>query len=402
MPPNLVRVGTASMPTVSEDPLASPAAERYAPESVESPGAMREFPCGPSREFPRGPSGELPRGPSGELPRGPSGELPRGPSGELPRGPSGDFPRRLSSGSPPPELPRRLSSGSPPPELPRRVSSGSPPTIARPPSGEAAHDIVRHTGAHALVAHATIVGDATSVLPVISTLSFGFSVAGLLEQHHDERKSPLVQLLLALSAVLSLYTTTFAVLEAYYIKMLGSADVFAEYINAHYDDFAVEDDRDTLARAVNELVIESSHKRAYARNALWASVVLLLAACGVQTFHVTGVNAMTVALAVVLLAGAFAVPRTVLFFRRRYRPVLEAYHEGHAPPTARHDHLSDTPSSSAPWFHSHDHRAVMGQANLLQQRGAHPLVRELSVRWNQSMHSIHGRDAARGAHRTAL
>ena len=316
MPPKLGRVGTASsmssMPTLSETPTEpSPAAaERYAPESVGSPGATA---------------------------------------------------RALPGETSPDGLPRASSGASDAP-------SGAP------------DDIVRHSATHALVQHATMVGDATAVLPIISTLSFGYSVAGLLEQHRDEHKSALAQLLLALSAVLALYTTTFSVLEAYYIKMLGSADVFAEYVNA-MPSLTVADDRDALGRAVNELVEQSETRRHLARNALWLSVVLLLAACGVQSVSVTGVSVLTVALVAVLLVGIVAVPSTVYFFRSRYTPVLEAYHKGHAPPAGVLD----------------AHAGVSQRGALERHRSVQRLQSDWSTRWRESHGHLSGLEPPRPA-----
>ena len=68
---------------------------------------------------------------------------------------------------------------------------------------------------HALVTSAAEVGEATYIMPIVSTLSFGFAVAEILAQNHNylEKKTGPVLCCLGLSASLSLYTTTFSVLE---------------------------------------------------------------------------------------------------------------------------------------------------------------------------------------------
>ena len=77
-------------------------------------------------------------------------------------------------------------------------------------------------GNHALLSSAKNVGEATAVLPVVSTLSFGFAAAELLSQSAAAHTSVLI--LLALSASLSMYTTTYSVLEYYYMSMLTASD----------------------------------------------------------------------------------------------------------------------------------------------------------------------------------
>ena len=74
-------------------------------------------------------------------------------------------------------------------------------------------NVVVDSGNHALVTSADAIGEATAVLPVVSTLVFGFAIAEILDHQNDDGKSKPVLCLLALSASLSLYTTTFSVLE---------------------------------------------------------------------------------------------------------------------------------------------------------------------------------------------
>ena len=159
-----------------------------------------------------------------------------------------------------------------------RASSGA----SDAPSG-APDDIVRHSATHALVQHATMVGDATAVLPIISALAVGYSVAGLLEQHRDEHKTrarPAAAR--ALRGPRAVHDDVLGARGVATIPMLGSAGAPPSTSTA-MPSLTVADDRDALGRAVNELVDQSDLLRKWARNALWLSVVLLLAACGVQS-----------------------------------------------------------------------------------------------------------------------
>jgi hypothetical protein len=71
---------------------------------------------------------------------------------------------------------------------------------------------------------------ATGILPVVSTLTFGFAATTLLEQKADLAESTLI--LVSLSAVCSLYTTTYSVLEVYYVAMMTAGDTKSTYLAA--------------------------------------------------------------------------------------------------------------------------------------------------------------------------
>ena len=71
---------------------------------------------------------------------------------------------------------------------------------------------------------------ATGILPVVSTLTFGFAATTLLEQKADLAESTLI--LVSLSAVCSLYTTTYSVLEFYYVAMMTAGDTKSTYLAA--------------------------------------------------------------------------------------------------------------------------------------------------------------------------
>ena len=80
-----------------------------------------------------------------------------------------------------------------------------------------------------------------------------------------------------------------------------------------------------LARSVDSLLITFGQWRCGARNSLWASVVLILAACGVNAVATEGLTWATFLLALILIAGAVNLGVTVREFRLRYRPLLLSY-----------------------------------------------------------------------------
>ena len=176
---------------------------------------------------------------------------------------------------------------------------------------------------HALVSSAKNTGEATAILPVVSTLSFGFAVTKLLEQESSTHIAVLIQI--ALSAILSLYTTTYSVLEYYYIAMLTASDTKSLYADDEQH-FALEDvARDTLAKDVHATLLAFEPWRREARNSLWYSVILILTSGGTQTVVEQGLTWGTGAVAVILLTGIALVPTTVFKFRRTFRPLLGQY-----------------------------------------------------------------------------
>ena len=193
-------------------------------------------------------------------------------------------------------------------------------------------------GNHALVSSARKTGEAAAILPVVSTLSFGFATGELLAQRGADAHGP-VLVLLSLSAVFSLFTTTYSVLEYYYISMLTASDTQSHYGNNTARSGLDEAQRDELARHVWDFLLSFEPWRRQARNALWLSVMLILAAGGAQTALEHGSSWESYAVCLVLVCGIYLVPRTVLKFRRRFVPLLKAYRElkgfqggGAAPP----------------------------------------------------------------------
>lgn len=189
-------------------------------------------------------------------------------------------------------------------------------------------------GTHALITSIEAIGAATAVLPVVSTLVFVFALTSLVSRvdHYDAKKTSVsegvIMFLDAMSASMSLFTTTYSVLEFYYIKMITASDVFKEYSKDHIEIgdempvLAVQ--RDDLARLVDSMVMSFEPMRKQARNSLWSSVMVLLLSSVVQILSTIRMW-LAVILSLTLIAGAVAVPVTVLAFRRNYRPILAEY-----------------------------------------------------------------------------
>ena len=143
---------------------------------------------------------------------------------------------------------------------------------------------------HPLISSAVAVGDATAILPVVSTLVFGFAFENLLVG--AGRFHRVSEIFLGLSASLSLYTTAFSVLEFYYVKMLTSADIYRQFMDKTQQgrspesrafkpfepEEGVKPDGETLAQRTDDLILRFTNMRNLARNALWWSIAFLLCA----------------------------------------------------------------------------------------------------------------------------
>jgi len=107
--------------------------------------------------------------------------------------------------------------------------------------------------------------------------------------------------------------------------MMTASDVYAEYLAATSDEEGGIHHRNKLARDVDGLIMGFESMRQKARNALWASVMLLLCACTARTISAFHFDAFGIVLALILISGVLAVPYTVLSFRHAFGPVIEAY-----------------------------------------------------------------------------
>jgi len=178
-------------------------------------------------------------------------------------------------------------------------------------------------------------GTATGALLVISTLTFGFAIAALIDiiiqQASDSLLTDtLVVLLLSCSSMLAVVTTVFGLLEYYYIEMVSGADSrFRQLDNERSDRLECE---------FKEVLVSFNNGRARARNAMWASLISIQVAAGVQLnrdlmthmnlnpklpewAHLVG----RFLASVVQFAGSLFVIVTVRTFRRTFRPLLHKY-----------------------------------------------------------------------------
>ena len=194
--------------------------------------------------------------------------------------------------------------------------------LAAPPD-ESTDDTLIDQGNHALVSSAKNVGEATAILPVVSTLSFGFAAAELLAQTAAHAS---VLVLLALSASLSLYTTTYSVLEYYYLAMLTASDTKVQ-VSMQTESVEIAK-RDGLAKKTDHAMRLFEPWRRLARDSLWGSVILILAAGAAQTIEQRGIHEWsTIVVIVILFTGAVVIPVTVYKFRRTFAPLLQEYRE---------------------------------------------------------------------------
>ena len=173
---------------------------------------------------------------------------------------------------------------------------------------------------HALISSASAAGKAKSMLPVVSTLIFGLAA------NLAPTTAQPMSFFFASSAACSLYATTYAVLEAYYIAMIASADVAARYL---VDEEWGRNTCDSLARKVDDMLRAFEPYRRRSLDAVWGGVVFLLiaycCACAPPLRRDDG-NRWEMWFSVPpLAAGVIFVPRTVLMFRRTFRPLVERY-----------------------------------------------------------------------------
>jgi hypothetical protein len=202
---------------------------------------------------------------------------------------------------------------------PMLASGGKSSSAIRLPSAAVRHEDVDHP----LVVSAKAIGEATAVLPVVSTLVFGFAITELLDAEAQAAAHPVVLLLLTLSACFSLYTTTFSILEFYYVTMIHAFDSKAAHGNRAYQ---MKTDRENLSFQVDAAIhVHTRRMRKHARDCLWYSVTCLVAATGVQTVAVHGWTWYSIPVVVIGVAGVLVVPWMVFTFRGLYLPLVAEY-----------------------------------------------------------------------------
>ena len=100
--------------------------------------------------------------------------------------------------------------------IPYSSGVGYAPAPFAPSSNVNSHSAARSKSAPDPGVAITAVGEATAVLPVVSTLIFVFAMESIFQSNFDIAANPAdiaVLILLSMAAALSLYTTTFSVLE---------------------------------------------------------------------------------------------------------------------------------------------------------------------------------------------
>ena len=119
---------------------------------------------------------------------------------------------------------------------------------------------------------------------MVSTLTFGVAVQCVFDAGSPETPVAALELiLLCASASLSVFTTTFSLLEYYYVTMLEGGDAWISYVGQGEsgDDDAT---RDVFAHEGWAILEGFSARRKQARDNMWASLALILVALGETVF----------------------------------------------------------------------------------------------------------------------
>ena len=186
--------------------------------------------------------------------------------------------------------------------------------------------------AHELIQAEKDLGEATALLPLVSTLTFGFAVSRLLASTSGQSEvRPAVLLMLTVSACCDLWVISFSVLESYYTKMVAYYEDIAmkqcALLNQSLDATRSRALATRMARAVETI----KWMRDMARNLIWVSLILLTFACATQIALEHGARWFSIVIVALVMLAAFSVPLTVMHFRRTFRPIIEAYNEESAP-----------------------------------------------------------------------
>ena len=168
------------------------------------------------------------------------------------------------------------------------------------------------------------IADTSAYFPVISTLTLSTAITRLWSL-----TNPLVAgaafrlwrdaipiLLLTASVSLSAFVTTFSVLETHYTKLL-----IGEIYDAPSPEIA-----QTKTATLDGLQRKFDWLRQYTRNALWASIILMLSAlCWRVAFAAPYRGALAVLPATVLALGIGSIVATVRAFRVAYIPSMDRW-----------------------------------------------------------------------------
>ena len=221
---------------------------------------------------------------------------------------------------------------------------------------------------HQLITSSKSVAEATGILPVVSTLTFGVAVQCVFDAGSPETPVAAFELiLLSASASLSVFTTTFSLLEYYYVRehggrarapprpqldaqtlesplslslslsptsraraqvtMLEGGDAWISYVSqgetADGDDGVT---RDVFAHEGWAILEGFSARRKQARDNMWASLALILVALGVRTVANCTYRLAAAVCFSSLMYGARMIYVLVHEFRGTFRPLLQKCH----------------------------------------------------------------------------
>ena len=173
---------------------------------------------------------------------------------------------------------------------------------------------------HASIQNQDDLGAATAILPLVSTLAFGFAVSELLG---NSRLHPSVVVLLTVSASTSLWVVTFSVLESYYTKMASYAEERA-FITLQADGEKLsEQGMRSYAERFDAITHRFDAMRRLARQLVWLSLILIMTAVAVDTFVRNGAGSwLSFAVLTIIVLATLSVPLTVVAFRVTYHPLL--------------------------------------------------------------------------------
>ena len=179
---------------------------------------------------------------------------------------------------------------------------------------------------HQLITSSKSVAEATGILPVVSTLTFGVAVQCVFDAGSPETPVAALELiLLCASASLSVFTTTFSLLEYYYVTMLEGGDAWISYVGQGESG---DDDRtrDVFAHEGWAILEGFSARRKQARDNMWGSLALILVALGMRTVANCTYRLAAAVCFGILMYGARMIYVLVHEFRGTFRPLLQKCH----------------------------------------------------------------------------
>ena len=177
-----------------------------------------------------------------------------------------------------------------------------------------------------VLASASELGAATGQLPLVSMLAFGLPIAQIMFfTPADVNDGSIAQTIyvtaLPISAALSAYPIAFSLLETYYIGLMKSvAEERKGAGEAGGVSFQV-DDAD-FARRLSAMLDSFETMRAYARNAVWGGMTVLMFGVASKYVSMSGLTLVSAVASTSLVAGIVTVFLTVRTFRSAYWPLI--------------------------------------------------------------------------------